>query len=54
VKCSGMAKTGVVWGEVGVSETVSEVGPVREGGRKGGKMMGGLERLREGGRKGRR
>jgi hypothetical protein len=40
VKCSRMAKSGVVWGGVGVSESVSEVGPVRQGGKQGRKDDG--------------
>jgi hypothetical protein len=47
-----MAKGGVVWGGVGVSETVNEVGPVREGGRKGGKNDGWVGKTERGWKEG--
>ena len=47
-----MAKGGVVWGGAGVSETVNEVGPVREGGRKGGKNDGWVGKTERGWKEG--
>ena len=47
-----MAKGGVVWGGVGVSETVNEGGPVREGGRKGGKNDGWVGKTERGWKEG--